>query len=241
MSEAKWERLAAGTGIVGAVLFLIQAVVVAFPPQIDDPVDVVGHYYFVHRIAVQWQMFLTGAAGVFLLWFLGSLRSHLRTAEGGTGRLSAVAFGSAIAAAAPVAAGALATAVLALEVGRIGGMLPRVALAASGAPIEAAPVVRLLHDIRLMSYSLSWFALAPFFAAVAVVSIRDGAFPRWHAQTSYGLFFVAIVAGAGLFASGGVFAPGGVIGDAAFLLFLVWTAATSRLLMSRVGEPATGS
>jgi hypothetical protein len=239
MAEAKWERYAAATGIVGAALLAIQAAVVAFPPQIDDPVDVVGHYYFVHRIAVQWQIFLIGVASVFLLWFLGSLRSHLRAAEAGTGRLSAVAFGSAIAAAAPISVGALATAVLALEVGRL-AVTSRVATygPSEGAPFGVAVLVRVLHDMRLVSWSLSWFALAPFFAAVAVITFRNSAFPRWYGQTAYALFFVAIVAGAGVFASTGVFAPGGIVSYTAFALFLVWTAVTSRLLMSSVEKPA---
>ncbi len=240
MNDPRWERLAAWTGAAGAVLFVVQAVMVKVPPMIEDSIPVVGRYYVDHRAGIQAQMFLTGIAGVLFLWFVGTLRSYLRQAEGGTGRLSGIAFGSAIAASGPVTAGALAASVLALEVGRIAGPAPAVAPLRPLGPgaIAAGAAIRILHDTRLMSYSISWFALAPFVAAVAVVSIRTEAFPLWHAWFGSALFVLAIASGAGVFAGSGAFAPGGAVSYATFLLFLVWTFVTSALMAREIGTSA---
>ena len=45
---------------------------------------------FENRDSVMLSGYLWGVAGIFFLWFLGSLRAHLRVAEGEAGRLSAV-------------------------------------------------------------------------------------------------------------------------------------------------------
>ncbi len=234
MADPKWDRLAASAGAVAAAILAVQAFLVTPPPAFRDPPPGVVDYYARHGSGIQAQLFLTGIAGVFFLWFLGSLRSYLREAEGGTGRLSAVAFGAGIAASGPVAAGALATAALAhlssgfelRSLAEYGPLTDQVGMAG------AAPT---LHAIRLLSYTMSWFALGPLLAATAVVVMRTAVLPRWHANFGYALFALSLLAGLGLFVDDGALAPGGAIAYVAFGLFLVWLALTSIVMMQRMG------
>ena len=228
----RWDRYAAGAGIVAAGVFAIQAFIVAPAPTVADPIDVVARYYVAHDRGVEIQVFLTGIAAIFFLWFLGALIAHLGRAESSGGRLSTAAFGAAIASIAPIAVGSIAAAVLALEAGRVDQLLP--VMMPTEHPdlgLAVAPIVRVLADRRLLAYTASWFALAPFVAAVAALSMRTGAFPRWHANFGYGVFFLGLVAGLGVFVRTGPLAPGAGVSYISFLALLAWLAATSGLLV----------
>lgn len=238
----RWERYAAGAGVVGAAIFVIQAFVVTPAPTVGDPIDVVARYYVTHARGVQVQVFLTGIAAIFFLWFLGSLIAHLGAAGSSGGRLSTAAFGAAIASIAPVALGTIAAAVLALEAGRVGDTVPMMMTTEHpGAGLIFAPVIRVLADTRWLAYTASWFALAPFAAAVAALSMRTGAFPRWHANFGYGVFFLGILTALGVFARTGPLAPGNGLSYIAFLAFLAWIAAASGLLVQMTAVPAASS
>ena len=93
MQESREERLAPLTGIAVPVLALAGLIVLEGPadrPEVDvDPSAFVT--YFGERDSVILGSFLLMLSVVFFLWFLGSLRSVLQGAEGGVGRLSAVA------------------------------------------------------------------------------------------------------------------------------------------------------
>jgi hypothetical protein len=47
-------------------------------------------------------------------------------------------------------------------------------------------------DLRLLSYTMSWFALGPLAVAVVVVAFPTGAFPRSHAWFGYVVFSAAL-------------------------------------------------
>ncbi|HEV3475559.1 MAG TPA: hypothetical protein VG602_09355, partial [Actinomycetota bacterium] len=95
--ERLWERVAAATGIVFVVLGIIAIAIVPQAPQPDASADEVAAYFVDRGDGVIAQTYLFAVAGLFFLWFLGSLRAHLRRAEGGTGRLSAIFFAGGIA------------------------------------------------------------------------------------------------------------------------------------------------
>ena len=104
----------------------------------------------------------------FFLWFVGSLRSFLRPAEGGTGRLSAVAFGGGVAAGALYLARftmSVAAAFRADEPGGIGD--------------QAATT---LFDLgRLLFTAAVPMALAVLLVATAIVGFRTAMLPTWLA------------------------------------------------------------
>jgi len=229
MADPNWERYAAGTGLGTAVLLWVQVFVAPLYPGFDDAPLEVARYYQSNAAAIRVQMLLTGLAGILFLWFLGSLRAHLRRSEGDTGRVSAVAFGAGIAALGPASVGVISTATAAHLAGS--GLPVSAMTGAREAQLLAGLVaVAPLNDMRLLAYALGWFALAPLLAATAVVTARSGAFPRWHMNASYALFLLSIVAALSVLLESGPFAPGGAYNLVLFGLFVVWLGATSWLL-----------
>jgi hypothetical protein len=238
MAEPNWERYAAGTGLWAAVLLVVQEFFAPLYPSFEDSPFTVAQYYRDNASAIRVQTLFIGLAGVLFLWFLGSLRAHLRRSEGDTGRISAVAFGSGIAAVGPIAVGVLATATAAHLAGRV---FPTTLALAQG-ELPALAAVGPLHDMRLLSYALTWFAVAPLLAATAVVSARRGTFPRWHMTASYVLSLLTLGTGLSILIDTGLFAPGGVYNLILFGLFVVWLGVTSWLIMlanTPVAEPVT--
>jgi len=239
VAEPNWERYGAGAGLGAAVLLAIQEFFAPLYPSFEDSPFAVAQYYRENASAVRVQILFTGLAGVLFLWFLGSLRAHLRRSEGDTGRISAVAFGSGIAAVGPIAVGVLATATAAHIAGRVVGFSATIALAQE---LPALAAVGPLHDMRLLSYALTWFALAPLLAATAVVSARHGTFPRWYMNASYAVFVLSLGTGLSILIDTGLFAPGGLYDLILFGLFVGWLGVTSWLIMQAyapVAEPGT--
>ncbi|HEV8622808.1 MAG TPA: hypothetical protein VGR33_07950 [Actinomycetota bacterium] len=240
MAEPNWERYGAGAGLGTAVLLAIQAFFAPLYPSFEDSPLAVAQYYRENASAIRVQILFTGLAGVLFLWFLGSLRAHLRISEGDTGRISAVAFGSGIAAVGPIAVGVLATATAA----HLAGAVAREGWFAYGPLKQIVQVPGLaavvpLHDMRLLSYALTWFAVAPLLAATAVVSARHGTFPRWYMNTSYALFVLSLGTGLSVLIDTGLFAPGGVYDLILFGLFVVWLGITSWLIMQAYAPPTS--
>ena len=98
MADSNWERFAPLTGVVFVVL-LVAGVVVINNYDYLPPAGEIESFYEDNSTMISVGAFLALLSVFFFLWFLGSVRSTLRIAEGGTGRLSAVAFGGGVAAA----------------------------------------------------------------------------------------------------------------------------------------------
>ena len=196
MSNYSWQRLGAACGIVYVVLLLGGS-------SIGGP-------------NIQIAFLMEILAFLFFLFFLGNLWSALRRAEGGSGWLSATAFG--------------------------GGLMSVTIKVASAAPILAAryragdgldpQVARTLQDINDASFYLSFFPLAALLAAFAIVAIQSGALPKW-------LGWIAAALGAALII-------GGMSGSAdlqtewaglPMILFTFWVIAVSVVLFRRASQP----
>jgi hypothetical protein len=128
MNETRWERWGAASGL-GAIVTGAAA------------------------LRAQALLFVLGAG--FFLWFLGSLRSFLARAEGGTGRLSAVAMG------AGVASTVMTLAALAFQLGL-----------ASAAGYAGQPALVGTMDALFVIANLP---LAVMLIAVAVLTVRPAA------------------------------------------------------------------
>lgn len=85
------ERRALLTGAVFAVLLVASFVVSGETPGADDSVEEVVSFYSDNESEVVISAIVSGLSAVFLLFFVGSLGSLLRSAEGPTDALSAVA------------------------------------------------------------------------------------------------------------------------------------------------------
>lgn len=87
----RWERWVSLTGAVFAILLVVSFVVSGETPGADDSVQEVVSFYSDNESQVMISAILSALSAVFFLFFIGSLGSVLRSAEGATGGLSAVA------------------------------------------------------------------------------------------------------------------------------------------------------
>lgn len=157
--------LATGLTIAGL------AVVEAADGTPDDPTPAQALAYVeAHGDAVVLGAWLVALGLVAFYWFLGSLRTALRDAEGGSGRLAATAFGGGLAAAvllvaaiAPTASAAIAT------------------MDATNLSPEAAQAVLHVGDAF---FPAAFMAMSVPVAATALVALRTRVLPRWFGAAS---------------------------------------------------------
>jgi hypothetical protein len=212
------EQLAGATGLAAAVLFGISFVIGLSPdvPKMDDSAVAVATYVAQNQDAIHVQVLLNTVAMLAFLWFLGSVRAGLRGAEGGAGRVSAIASGGGL-----VGAGFI--------------LLAQVFLATAALrPEETDPgITRVLVDLDLLSVGIGGAAFAVFFLAVAVAALMDGGLPSvlgWLALIAAGLAAIGVVT---LFTTEGVFAADGAFGFwARYGAFVGWIAVASILLVT---------
>jgi hypothetical protein len=210
----RWEQAAAGTGTAAVILLIVGSFVVPRMPKINASAITVQQYFVDHRNGLRVSLYLLGAAGAFFVWFLGIVRTHLRNAEGGEGRLSAVAFGAGLVFVAAAGAELLVQAAL--------------TFAASTAD---AKTVQAFYDMVAASASLLAFPLIPFAGAIAVVALRHGGLPSWLA-ISFGVFALyEFVEGAAFTASTGAFSPGQSLNQIGLIAFAVLLLALSIVLV----------
>jgi MFS family permease len=221
MSEAQAERVGAATGIIFVLLIAIGLFVVApKAPAFNSSPASIQQYYVKHRDDLQAGLLIASFGLFFFVWFLGSLVSHLRGAEGRKGRLTAIVFGSGL-----IFIGAF---IIALAV---------FAAAAFRPSQTSAEVVRMLNDFGfLLAVPVALVATA-FFAGIAKLSFKTRALPGW-------LSALAVLAAIGNgFAVGGFFKDSGAFsaGDGAlafyvpFISFLLWILLASIVLTARPG------
>jgi hypothetical protein len=210
-----WERLAAATGIV-FVLLTSAAAIIGGQPGDQDVVD----FFVANRRPLLTQAYLYGLSIVFFIWFLGSVRSHLRLSEGGTGRLSAVSFAGGIIFVTLLAGSGIVNSALADEIAR-----------------DADPdTTRALYALVVLANDVNWFPMAVFTGAATLVAFRHNALPGWLAwlgaavALSSPIGALAIVVDTGPFSSAGIFSMIGL------LLFLLWLLLLSVVLVQKSGH-----
>jgi hypothetical protein len=227
MDERQQEQLGAATGIVFVVALLASFVFGPDkPPGFNDTAQQVSSYVHDNRDQIQAATALTVFAGFFFLWFLGSLARTLRRAEDrGPGRLGAIAF-----------AGGITTIVVAI--------VGQSAQWAASYHTDLDPtVVRGLYDLGSGAFLLVGIGIATLIGASSVVALRAGTLPSWLA--GYGAVFTAyilVVSVVGSFQETGGFSPSdGFLGLLIFLGFMIWTLATSIVLVRQAGSTAPPS
>src|SRR5450759_75900 len=94
MGEAQAERVGAATGIMSVLLVVIGFAGIPGAPAFDSSPARIQQYYVQHRHDLHVGLFIASFGFFFFVWFLGSLVSHLRGAEGREGRLTTIVFGS---------------------------------------------------------------------------------------------------------------------------------------------------
>jgi hypothetical protein len=165
MDESRLERLAPLTGLIFVVLLITGTVLINnydFLPTGEE----LKSFYEDNSFIVWGGHYLVMLSAVFFIWFTGSLRSVLRTAEGGTGRLSAVAFG-----------GGVAVGIVLFIAHGAGMAAASRGGADSGIPVETA--IALFDFSGVLMGSVLPMGYAVLLGATAVISFRTGLFARW--------------------------------------------------------------
>jgi hypothetical protein len=154
-------------------------------------------------------MYIRLYAGFAFIWFLATLWSALARAEGGTARVSMVAFGAGI-----VVLGSSGAATAAIAAGAF--------RAAQGVePAVATALVTAVH----MFYAISGMGTAWMLIASWLVTLRTGLFPSWVAWLGLLFALISLVLAP--------FAFGQPVVLYAALLVLIWMAIVSVLLFLR--------
>jgi hypothetical protein len=170
MNKSRLERLAPLSGLISVVLVVFGAVVISNYDYLP-PAEEVADFLNGNPTRVSTGAYIASISAFFLIWFAGSVRSALIEKEGGTGRLSTVAFGGGVAAAA--AMGTSFTAILSagLRAGAPGGI----------SPIGAVTMFDFWGQVMGQMFAIS---LAVLIGSTAAISLRIGVFPTWFGWLS---------------------------------------------------------
>lgn len=210
--KSSLEQWAPLSGLVSAVLG-IGGMLIVLPgsPDFVAPPDEYVRYYTRHDGDVLIGGIMLLLSVFALVWFLGSVRRHLATAEGGDGRVTSVAVGGGLVGAAMLLGSAAARMVPALRMDERGTI-----------PTDVAVTMGDLADVL-------WGLAAPtalgvLVAATALIGLRHpDAVPRWLTWVSIPLAVVMVVP---------------LISWAAAFVFPLWTIALSVVLYRKeVGVP----
>ncbi|HEV3473831.1 MAG TPA: hypothetical protein VG602_00455 [Actinomycetota bacterium] len=174
MAEDRWERWSALTGIVFVALFVALGFVGGETPENADAQELVAFYQDQGEVGVGLQYFLVGLGAAAFLWFVGTLRSVLRRAEGEPGRLSAVAFG-----------GGVASAVLVLMAGSA-FIAPAATVVFEEDPVALTPILdAVIGSTGFIALNFAIIASAVMFTATGVVALRTRVLPAWYAWVGF--------------------------------------------------------
>ena len=161
-------RLAPLSGVAFLALGLLGAVVLYpgdAPDFVDEPAKIAAFYEKNGTdLLGSGVCYLLG--GVFLMWFVGTLRAHLSHAEGGSGPVAGIAFGGGVAAVVLLWASASIEAVAVLRVDENDAIDPQLAAA--------------YWDLNSILFGLAApYAMAVLLGASAIAAFRFGALPTW--------------------------------------------------------------
>jgi hypothetical protein len=214
-----WERWAAGTGVAFVLAAAVAFLIVPDPPSVDEGSEFVLNFFALNDSDFLWQSFFFGLAGVFLLWFGGTLAVALRRAEGDTPERVP-----------PVVAASAATSVALFLLGVTAwGTL------ASGVETMDQGVAYGLYQFGNFAFVMTDFPAAVFAFAVSLGVVRSRLLPSSVGWVG-GIVGVLLLVNAGgrLLADNSDFAAGGNVNRIIFALFLFWVFVTSVFLMQRV-------
>ena len=216
------ERRGAMSGYVVILLGVTAAAFERGAPGANAPMAESTAFLSQYRAELLAQSILFVLSAGAYLWFFGSLRAWLQRAEGGLGRVSAVAFGAGVASVAMQ---------MLLQVFQIA--------AVAGAPAEPDTAGMVLFS--RVGWALSVVAYVPFavlLAATAVVSLRHRAFPIWIGWLSALLACAHVVMFMGVAADTGPLVPGGALTYALYGLAVLWLVSVATAMVMRTGKAA---
>jgi hypothetical protein len=222
MDSDRYARYGAMTGVIAVILFIAGFLIFgADMPGTDATADEWAEFFTDNRDSVQIGVTVASVGLFFLVWFLGSLRSAIATAEGGAGRLASIAFGGGLAGATIFLVAFSATAAAALR------------------PDELDPTVtRALNDFALLTGGPAAAAITALFGATAIAGYRHGALPAPVAGFSALAAICQPLAFGVVFTDSGVFAADGVLGLYLPFVTAIIAIVTASVALARRAAPA---
>ena len=167
------ERLAPLDGIAAVVLWVAGLAVLqgkAHEPSSDASPAQALRFFQVHTGTVLAGTTLFGLGTLFFLWFLGLIRAQLGPAEGGTRRVSSIAYAGGI---------AMAISLLLVSAAHAAGAINNVHLSPDAAQAYLGLSAGLYYAAGLSG--------AVFLLATGLTSLGTGAFPAWLGWASIAL------------------------------------------------------
>jgi hypothetical protein len=218
MTDTRWDRWAAASGVAFAVLAIVGYLFAMNIPARGSSGEEVTTWFADNDTAVMWESFFFGLAVVAFLWFVGTLAAAIRRAENDpAGRLPAII----------VITGATAAA---LYMGGQAGLLTL----AQATGLEAGTALA-IHHTAGSAFALTNFVVVALVTAVSLAITRTAFLPAWLAYAGGVYVIVALVDGIGTtLSTNDTFGAGNPLGVISFVAFLAWTLITSALLTQRV-------
>lgn len=183
MISGSWARYAPLAGLLFVALVVASIIISGETPATDDPTA---------KVVAEWAKndgeqiaaaFIGALAAIPFLWFLGSLRSTLRAAEGATGRLSTIAFGGGLIVVAGAAINATLQFAIADSVGEV--------------PPNVTQTLSVLYSDFFLIFPVGF---VPLFLATALVILRTRVLPAWLGWTALVLGILGLAGPVGLLA-----------------------------------------
>jgi hypothetical protein len=157
----KWERWATLSGALAVPFWIASVALISTKVKGSKGPEILANYHK-HSDGTLLAGLLWAIGIVLFIWFLGSLRSRYLAAEGGAGRLTALAYGGGIAA---------ATIAALIPVADEVGALNKNDIDASGAAV--------LHHFSDGFFVAAEYTLPVFFFASAILVLRYAVLPKW--------------------------------------------------------------
>ena len=172
LEERRWERFAPLTGVAAVVLWLIAVLILETGdrPGDDSPAREIATYFDDETGRIFFSFLLWGLGTALFVWFLGSLRGALASAEGGVARVASIAFGAGI---------GTAVFALAFPATDVAG-----AIAADSDRGISPAAAETLVDLGIGFFVCAEVITAVLFVATALVALRTRVLPVWLAWAS---------------------------------------------------------
>jgi hypothetical protein len=171
MSLALWEERLAPLDGIAAVVFWVAGVIVlqgpADQPDTDAPPARALEFFEEQDGSILLGTFLFIVGTLFFLWFLGLVRAQLGPAEGGTRRVSSIAYAAGV---------ATAIALLLMPAVHATGAINKNNLSPEAAQVYLGLGVTFFYAAEL--------AAAVFLLATGLTAFSTGALPKWLAWIS---------------------------------------------------------
>jgi hypothetical protein len=182
VTDARWTKWAAGSGVLFVILFVLSFFVAPSTPSPGDSAAKVGNFYLAHDNAVKVSGLLTVLAVFVGLWFYTMLSQYFRSFIGQDVPATVVLVGAAI-------------------FGLSGALSAGIswALTDHTKDLNDGALLALNQISSDGTYAVTIVGLALLYSAAGVAIYRTGAFPRWLAWVSWVLALAALVPPIGFF------------------------------------------